>query len=219
MPRFRRIPSAATTRFLNIPLRILARGLMDLEVTGTENIPKEGPVVVAANHFSHLDPPLVVNALGRLVRFIAVDELFGNHLTFDVVTGFFGAIPTDRDGVPLRALEEAIAYLRAGGTAGVFPEGRRVKYWRETEPKRGAAWLAWMSGAPLLPVTIHGTHNTLGQSDGGFRRASVRVWVDEPLEWSTYAKHVDPLGTMTDDWYAAVDEHLTPWWPARQLPS
>ena len=43
--------------------------------------------------------------------------------------------------------------------------------------------------------------------------------VDEPLEWSTYAKHVDPLGTMTDDWYAAVDEHLTPWWPARQLPS
>lgn len=219
MSRFRRIPSAATTRFLNIPLRILARGLLDLEVTGTENIPSRGPVVVAANHFSHLDPPLVVNALGRLVRFIAVDELFGNHLAFDVVTQFFGAIPTDRDGVPLRALEEAIAYLRAGGTAGVFPEGRRVEYWRETEPKRGAAWLAWMSGAPLLPVTIHGTHNTLGQADGGIHRTSVRVWIDEPLVWSTYADHVDPLGAMTDDWSAAVDEHLDPWWPSTQRPS
>ncbi|MGB5657373.1 MAG: 1-acyl-sn-glycerol-3-phosphate acyltransferase, partial [Acidimicrobiia bacterium] len=68
MPRFRRIPSAATTRFLNIPFRILARGLLDFEVSGTENIPSRGPVVVAANHFSHLDPPLVINALGRLVR-------------------------------------------------------------------------------------------------------------------------------------------------------
>jgi len=213
MPSFRRIPSAATTRFLNIPLRILARGLLDFEVSGTENIPSSGPVVVAANHLSHLDPPLVVNALGRLVRFIAVDELFGNHLAFDVVTGFFGAIPTDRDGVPLHALEEAIAYLRSGGTAGVFPEGRRVKYWRETEPKRGAAWLAWMSGAPLLPVTIYGTQNTLGQADRGIHRTSVRVWIDEPLVWSTYAEHIDPLGAMTDDWYAIVDAHLAPWWP------
>lgn len=219
MSRFRRIPSAATTRFLNIPLRILARGLLDFEVTGTENIPSRGPVVVAANHFSHLDPPLVVNALGRLVRFIAVDELFGNHLAFDVVTQFFGAIPTDRDGVPLRALEEAIAHLRAGGTAGVFPEGRRVAYWRETEPKRGAAWLAWMSGAPLLPVTIHGTQNTLGQSDGGIHRTSVRVWVDEPLVWSDYAEHIDPLSAMTDDWYTTVDERLAPWWPPTQRPS
>lgn len=213
MPRFRRIPSAATTRFLNIPLRILARGLLDFEVSGTENIPSRGPVVVASNHFSHLDPPLVINALGRLVRFIAVDELFGNHLAFDVVTGFFGAIPTDRDGVPLRALEETIAYLRAGGTAGVFPEGRRVEYWRETEPKRGAAWLAWMSGAPLLPVTIHGTERTLGQADRGIHRTAVRVWIDEPLVWSNYADHIDPLGAMTDDWYAAVDAHLAPWWP------
>jgi 1-acyl-sn-glycerol-3-phosphate acyltransferase len=213
MPRFRRIPSAATTRFLNIPFRILARGLLDFEVSGTENIPSRGPVVVAANHFSHLDPPLVINALGRLVRFIAVDELFGNHLAFDIVTGFFGAIPTDRDGVPLRALEETIAYLRAGGTAGVFPEGRRVKYWRETEPKRGAAWLAWMSGAPLLPVTIHGTERTLGQADGSIHRTSVRVWIDEPLVWSAYADHIDPVGAMTLDWYAAVDAHLAPWWP------
>ena len=213
MPSFRYIPSALTTRFLNIPLRMVARGLLDFEVSGTEHIPKQGPLVVASNHFSHLDPPLVINALGRLVRFIAVDELFGNHITFDVVTKYFGAIPTDRDGVPLRALEETVEYLRAGGTAGVFPEGRRVAYWRETEPKRGAAWLAWMSGVPLLPVTIHGTNRSLGQTERRVRRTAVRIWIDEPILWSDYADHTDPLGAMTKDWYETVDTHLTPWWP------
>ncbi len=213
MPRFRYIPSALTTRVLNIPLRIAARGLLDFEVSGLHHIPKDGPLVVASNHFSHLDPPLVVNALGRLVRFIAVDELFGNHLTFDVVTKYFGAIPTDRDGVPLRALEEAIEYLRESGTVGVFPEGRRVSFWRETEPKRGAAWLAWMSGAPLLPVTIHGTERVLGQAERGIHRTAVRVWIDEPIMWSDYADHTDPLGAMTAVWYETVDTRLSPWWP------
>jgi len=217
MSELRFVPSAVTTRFLNIPLRILARGLLDFEVSGTEHIPKNGPLVVAANHFSHLDPPLVINALGRLVRYIAVDELFGNHTTFDVVTGFFGAIPTDRDGVPLRALEETVGHLRGGGTAGVFPEGRRVAYWGETEPKRGAAWLAWMSGAPLLPIAIHGTQRTLSQSARGVHRTAVKIWINEPLRWYDYADAVDPVGAMTDAWFRAIDARLAPWWSERPV--
>jgi 1-acyl-sn-glycerol-3-phosphate acyltransferase len=201
-------------RIANIPIRILARGLLDFDVAGADNVPQHGPIVVAANHLSHLDPPLVANALGRLVRFIAVDELFGNHLSFDLVTGFFGAIPTDRDGVPLRALEEAVRHLRDGGVVGVFPEGRRVEYWGETDPKRGAAWLAWMSGAPLLPVAIHGTEGTLGPVNQGIHRTAVRLWIDEPLTWHEFADCIDPLGAMTDAWRDAVDRHLAPWWPA-----
>lgn len=193
----------------------MARGLFDFEVTGTEHIPKDGPLVVAANHLSHLDPPLVVNSLGRHVRFIAVDELFGNHMAFDVVTGFFGAIPTDRDGVPLRALEQTVEHLRAGGSAGVFPEGRRVAYWGETEPKRGAAWLSWMSGAPLLPIAIHGTERTLGQTERGIRRTAVKMWIEEPIRWHDYADRVDPLGAMTTAWFQALDNRLAPWWPER----
>jgi len=213
MRSVRRIPSELATRLANIPTRIAARGLLDLEVSGTENIPKRGPLVVAANHLSHLDPPLVVNAVGRLVRFIAVDELFGNHLAFDVVTGFFGAIPTDRDGVPLRALEEAVAHLRGSGTVGVFPEGRRVEYWGETEPKRGAAWLSWMGGAPLLPVAIHGTERTLGPVNRGIHRTAVRIWIGEPLIWHDFVDNEDPLGSMTDAWSGFVDSKLGAWWP------
>jgi 1-acyl-sn-glycerol-3-phosphate acyltransferase len=218
MPSYRFVPSEITTRILNVPVRLMARSLLDFEVTGTEHIPKDGPLVVAANHLSHLDPPLVVNALGRLVRFIAVDELFGNHMAFDVVTGFFGAIPTDRDGVPLRALEETVEHLRAGGSAGVFPEGRRVAYWGETEPKRGAAWLSWMSGAPLLPIAIHGTERTLGQTERGIRRTAVKMWIDKPIRWYDYADRVDPLGAMTSAWFQALDNRLAPWWPQRTTP-
>lgn len=213
MRSVRRIPSEFATRLMNIPTRIAARGLLDFEVSGAEHIPKKGPFVVAANHLSHLDPPLVTSAVGRLIRYIAVDELFGNHLTFDVVTGFFGAIPTDRDGVPLRALEEAVVYLRHGGIVGVFPEGRRVEYWGETEPKRGAAWLAWMGGAPLLPIAIHGTEHTLGPASRGIHRTAVRLWIGEPLAWHEFADSEDPLGAMTDAWSEYIDLKLGPWWP------
>lgn len=212
MARFRYLPPAAVARVANVPLRALANGLLDFDVTGTDKIPHGGPLIVASNHLSHLDPPLVVNALGRLIRFIAVDELFGNHLGFDIVTGFFGAIPTDRDGVPVRALEEAVDYARSGGAVGVFPEGRRVDYWGETDPKRGAAWLAWMTGAPLLPVAIHGTQRTLGPVNRGLHRTSVRLWFCEPLMWHDFADRVDPIGAMTEAWRDAIDAHLGPWW-------
>ncbi|MEN8114318.1 MAG: lysophospholipid acyltransferase family protein, partial [Actinomycetota bacterium] len=183
MRRLRHIPSALTVRVLNIPVRWLGRALLDLEVSGAENVPAKGPIVVAPNHLSHIDPPVVVNAVGRLVRFIAVDELFGIHLAFDVATSFFGAIPTDRDGAPIQALEEAVDHLRTGGAVGVFPEGRRVAFWGESEPKKGAAWLAWMGGAPLIPVAVHGTERTLGPVDRGIHRTAVRVWIGEPIWW------------------------------------
>lgn len=212
MRRLRRIPSEFATRIVNIPARVAAERFLDLEVSGAEHIPGSGPLVVAPNHLSHVDPPIVVNAVGRLVRFLAVDGLFGNHLTFDIVTGFFGAIPTNRDGAPLRALEEAIDHLRRGGAVGVFPEGRRVGYWGETAPKRGAAWLSWMGGAPLLPIAIHGTERTLGPVMPGLRRTSIRVWIGEPLVWHDFSDREDPVGAMTDAWRGFVDSKIGPWW-------
>ena len=157
---------------------------------------------------------LVVTAsVGREVRYIAVDELFGSGAVFDAVTLFFGAIPTNRDGAPIGPLKEAIQHVLGGGVVGLFPEGRRVAYWGETAPKRGAAWLAWMTGAPLVPVTVHGTHRTLSPaSKESIQRPSLRVWVDRPLLWYEFSEHVDPLGAMTERWRSEVGEHLAGWW-------
>ena len=202
------------TRVGSPTVRRLAGTLLDFELTGAEHIPEAGGLVVAANHISHIDPVVVTVSVGREVRYIALDELFG-RIVFDAVTLVFGAIPTNRDGSPLGALKEAIRYIEDGGVVGVFPEGRRVAYWGETAPKRGAAWLSWMTGAPLLPITVHGTHRTMSPASGEeVRRPSLRVWVDEPLYWYDYADSVDPLGSMTERWRSDVGERLGIWWPA-----
>lgn len=199
------------TKAINPVLRGAAGALLDFELTGTEHVP-DGGLVVVPNHLSHLDPALVTASVDREVRYIALDELFG-RVWFDAVTLFFGAIPTNRAGAPLGALKEAISHIVGGGVVGVFPEGRRVAYWGETEPKRGAAWLSWMTGAPLLPVTVHGTERALSPASGeAFHRPSIRIWIDEPLRWHDFAGFVDPLGAMTDRWRGQVGEHLDAWW-------
>ena len=78
----------------------LGRFLFDVEITGQEHLPV-GPVVFAANHFSHLDPPLLTVAVRGSVRYLAVDELYGRSGGFDRLMGFFGAIPTPRERPPL----------------------------------------------------------------------------------------------------------------------
>lgn len=211
MPEYRPRASDWATRVLNPLIRRGARAFLDFDLTGVEHVP-EGGLVVAPNHLSHLDPALVTASVGREVRYIALDELFG-RLWFDAVTLFFGAIPTSRERAPLGALRQAIDHVLAGGVVGVFPEGRRVAYWGETAPKRGAAWLSWMTGAPLLPVTVHGTERSMSPaSQEAIHRASVRVWIDQPLRWHDFVDFVDPLGAMTERWERQVGEHLDPWW-------
>jgi len=182
-----------------------------MSVVGRENFPPDGPVIVAANHFSHLDPPLISANLNRYTRFIAVDDLFGRSKAFDLMMGFFETIPLDRDGYPIRAMRAASDHLAAGEVVGVFPEGRRVERWAEDAPKRGAAWLAWMTGAPLVPVAIHGTKDSLSPQERGFHRTAVCIWIDRPIWWYDYVGAMDPLGAMMEEWFRVIDGHLTPW--------
>jgi 1-acyl-sn-glycerol-3-phosphate acyltransferase len=196
---------------LRHPSRMAAKTYFDLSVTGRSNFPDSGAAIVAANHFSHLDPPLISATLDRYLRFLAVDDLFGQWMAFDVLMGFFETIPLDRDGYPVRAMRTAIDHVAGGNVLCLFPEGRRVERWGENPPKRGAAWLAWMTGAPLIPIAVHGTKHSLSPGERGFHRTSVHIWIDEPIWWYTYKEYIDPLGAMMDDWYEAVDGHLAHW--------
>ncbi len=172
----------------------------------------DGPVVVAANHFSHLDPVVASLAVGRPIRYLAVDELFGNSRFFDNLTLWLGAIPMSRTRAPLGALRLAIDELTAGGAVGVFPEGVRVWRWGEKEAKRGAAWLAQRVGVPLLPVAIAGTDEAMGRGTRRISHRPVHIEVCEPIFPCDFGGGPDPLGAMTGVWRERIDAVLGPWY-------
>ena len=125
-----------------------------------------GPYVAVINHLSHLDPPIAGLALRRPVRFLALDELWGNAMILDWIFNLFGAIPFPREGrYPVEALKEALGHLESGGIVGVFPEGRRVRNWGEAPVARGAAgWRhvpafrssRWLCGELNMPCPLVG---------------------------------------------------------------
>ena len=192
---------------------LVGRPGYDLLVSGRENVPTSGPLVVAVNHFSHLDAVLATHVVGRNVHYLAVDELFGESAFFDRLIGFFGAIPMSRVRPPLGALRRALELLAEGGAVGLFPEGRRVAHWGESFPKQGAAWLSLRSGAPLLPITIIGSEGTLSVTTRSFRRTSLWVCADAPLHPDDFREEADPRGTMTDAWAQIVGRRVAHWSP------
>lgn len=138
------------------------------------------PFVLAANHYSHFDPPVIGAALGMRVRFLALDDLFAANRLLDWLITGFGAIPTPRYRHPVRAVRTALAALDADEVVGVFPEATRVSHWGIVPPKRGAAWLASRAGVPLVPVAIVGTGKVFGL-ENRLRRFPIRVVFGEPL--------------------------------------
>lgn len=211
MPDRSHLAPRTIDRVFRVPNRLVLRTFFDLEIEGAENLPHNGGAVIAANHFSHLDPPLIAINLDRYVRYLAVDELFEESKAFGLLLDFFGTIPLDRDGYPISAMREAIGYISEGGILGVFPEGRRVERWGEDAPKKGAAWLAKMTGAPLIPVAIVGTEHSLAPGERAFRRTAVKIWVEKPLMWADYEDEPEPLVAMMADWYSAVDGRVQHW--------
>ncbi len=168
----------------------------DFEVVGENAIPP-GPVVIAANHFSHVDPFVAAVAAERPTRFLGVDELFGRSRFFDALTYYLGVIPMPRGTVPLQSMRTALNHLGTGGGVTLFPEGRRVSAWGESPPKQGAAWLAMRARCPLIPMALWGTGEAMGLEDLKLRRHPVRIAIGAPM----YPAQYEDRGAMTDAWY------------------
>lgn len=214
MRQAERGPGEVTRRFVAVarhPVGAAARWFYDLDIAGRENLP-DGPYVLAANHLSFIDPVLVTLVAKQNVRYMAVASLFEASHMFDRLISFFGAIPTPRDRVPIAAVRAALDELAAGRPVGVFPEGRRVAQWREETPQRGAAWLAFAAGVPLVPVAMQGSQGTLGLQQRAFRRTAIRIWVESPLDALDFVDYEDPVGALTETWLDVVGHRLDPWW-------
>ncbi len=125
-----------------------------IEVTGSDNIPKDGPFILCANHISAWDAPLLQCFIKRRIFFMAKDELF--HVFFvGFIMRVIKAIPVKRTGADIAAIKSAIRVLRDGECLGIFPTGQREKVKGEGEVKGGVALLALKTKAPVVPVHIN----------------------------------------------------------------
>jgi 1-acyl-sn-glycerol-3-phosphate acyltransferase len=140
----------------------LVRAWWDLEIHGADRVPSAGGVVMAANHVGWLDGPLLAICSPRPVHALTKDEMFAGPLGSFLIAS--GQIPLDRFHVDLRAIRTAVRTLAAGAAVGVFPEGARGPG-EMTSPRSGAAYLALVTGAPVVPVSFLGTRE-VGGHDG-----------------------------------------------------
>lgn len=210
----RRNPGPAARRVVAVakrPVEWATRFFCAGEISGREHLPQQRPFIVAANHLSLTDPVFVTMAVGELVRFLALDELFGQSKARDEMFFYFGSIPISRDRPPLGALQHALDVLDAGEILGLFPEGARALYWGERSIKRGAAWLSMATGTPIVPCAITGTEATMSLANPGVHIPSLRLSFHPSLDPASYLDYEDPLQSMMDDWVGVLDEQLTHW--------
>lgn len=137
--------------------RVLFRVLWRARIDGTSHVPLRGPVILASNHASFFDPPLVGSSVDRPIYFMAKEELFRVPL-FGTVIRLVNAFPVRRGGGDVGAFRTATRILKGGGAMILFPEGRRQAGGRLGEPRPGVGLLAAHTGAHVVPIYCRNTH-------------------------------------------------------------
>ncbi|WP_405380094.1 lysophospholipid acyltransferase family protein [Phascolarctobacterium sp.] len=136
-------------------LRFLFNIFLRLRVEGAENIPKDGPLVIASNHLSLLDPPVIGTAATRKVHFMAKQELFVPIL--GDLYRILGAFPVRRGGADRAAIKHGIEILQSGQVLAIFPEGTRSKTGKLGKAEPGALMMASKAQATITPCCVIGT--------------------------------------------------------------
>jgi 1-acyl-sn-glycerol-3-phosphate acyltransferase len=157
------------------------RGLFRLQAIGVDNVPRAGGLMLAANHVSVLDPPVIGAAAPRPLHYMAKAELFRIPL-FGRLIGRLNAHPVEREGADATALRHALLLLRRGEALLVFPEGTRGTEGGPLGPGRaGAGMLAALAEVPVVPVYVEGTGRVLPRGATRLRRGPITVRYGRPL--------------------------------------
>jgi 1-acyl-sn-glycerol-3-phosphate acyltransferase len=177
----------------------LVRAIYRIEVVGADCLPATGPVVVAPNHESVLDPIILGAAISRKLRFVAKAELWRSQLFAWMLDGL-GAIPIERSHSDYLAAARVLQALAAGQAVVIFPQSavRGDRVW-----KQGAAHAALLTGAPLVPVRLVGTARALSRGRIGFPR--LRVIIGEPIAVACDPKDPITATELTERLRVAVE--------------
>lgn len=137
--------------FLRHSYRAYAHVFLGLRIEGAEHVPREGGLIVAANHFSDKDPPIVAAATPRMVSFMAKQELFASAWS-DLLLRAMRAYPVRRGGTDMKTIRRSLGLLAAGDAIGIFIQGTRSA--GDSEALSGAAFLAQRAVVPLQPTAV-----------------------------------------------------------------
>ena len=177
---------------------------------GAENIPMEGPVILAANHAAHMDPPYLSQVMDRQLHMMAKEELFRVPVLGRFIRAL-AAFPVKRGTADRAALREAVERLKAGHVLGIFPEGTRSPDGALGPAEKGFALIARQTGAPVVPVAIAGTNCILPKGAKRPHRHHVRITIGPPMTaQEMLAAHpgekdaLDVIGRATMDAIAAL---------------
>lgn len=152
-----------------------------LSVTGREKVPREGPVIFAANHYSFGDPPLLGIAMPRRLWFVMSAEMFRKPW-FYLFCRLMDVVPADvGERFQPSSIKKVLRIMHAGGAVGIFPEGQRSRTGRLLEAQRGVGVFAQRGKAPVMPVAIVGMREAWPVGHWIPRPRKVRILVGDPI--------------------------------------
>lgn len=152
-------------------------------VYNPENVPLTGPVILASNHASFIDPPLVGSGLHRPVNYLARETLFRFPILGAILRSW-NAVPVDRDGGGAAGLRAILDRLLAGGAILLFPEGTRSKDGNLQSARSGIGLTVIKSNAPVVPVRVFGTFEAFSRSHKFPKPHRIIVKYGRPIDFS-----------------------------------
>ncbi len=163
--------------------KLVSRVFFRFRVLHRERLIEEGPVLLAMNHQSYLDPPFAGSACKRDIYFLARKTLLKNNL-FGWLLPKLNVIPVDQEGGDRSALKALIKLLRAGHCALVFPEGSRTLDGNLQPALPGVGFVIAKTLAPVVPMRIFGAHEALPRGGGKLHLHPITIVIGEPIRFS-----------------------------------
>jgi 1-acyl-sn-glycerol-3-phosphate acyltransferase len=192
--------------------KVVAKLGFRLRIYGRENLIEDGPAILASNHASYLDPPLVGVSCREDVYFLARKSLFERPVIGPLIAQL-NTIPVDRDRGDVGAVRAMIKLLKSGNRVLVFPEGTRSKDGNLQPARAGVGLLIAKSLAPVVPVRVFGSYAALPRS-GGIRFVPITVVIGKPLFFTK-----QDLGTDERAAYQVLSDRVMAAIAALQMPA
>jgi 1-acyl-sn-glycerol-3-phosphate acyltransferase len=161
---------------------IFGKLLFNFKVYGRENLIEDGPAIIASNHQSFLDPPLVGMAHSKDIYYLARDTLFKNKIMGWILREV-NSVPVDRNRGDVGAIKTILRTVKEGKRVIIFPEGTRSVDGNLQPARAGLGLVIAKTLAPVVPVRVFGSYEVLPKS-GKFRFARLTVVIGKPIHFS-----------------------------------